>query len=322
VKTIAEAIAGCGVRIGRERKAGAAVTATGFDERLARVEAGDALTADEIRQLGASPDIVSLGMLADTLRRRMRGTTATYLRVATCALEGSFSEAVPPAARELCITGEPETAAAAIDAVRSARAVAGARTVSALAWADIERLGPAYDGGIAALLSALREAGLDSLRELPLDTLADAGAVVDALKSAGFSQLRLTIDASDPGARADLWLRAAELQARTGIIQTLNALPMTLRTFRPTTGYEDVRSVALARLAAPNIPSIQVDWTRYGPKLAQVALTFGADDVWGVSASDAAPEGRRRAAVEEIRRNIIAAGFEPVERDGRYGVTA
>ena len=59
--------------------------------------------------------------------------------------------------------------------------------------------------------------------------------------------------------------------------------------------------VALARLAAPNIPSIQVDWRRYGPKLAQVALTFGADDIDGDLASDEAPEGRRRAPLEEIR---------------------
>ena len=76
--------------------------------------------------------------------------------------------------------------------------------------------------------------------------------------------------------------------------------------------------VALARLAAPNVPSIQVDWRRYGPKLAQVALTFGADDIDGVSASDEAPEGRRRAPLAEIERNVEAAGLSPVERDGRF----
>ena len=92
---------------------------------------------------------------------------------------------------------------------------------------------------------------------------------------------------------------------------------MALSAFKPTTGYDDVKAVAIARLAAPLVPHIQVDWLRYGPKLAQVALTFGADDVDGVSASDAAPEGRRRSPLEEIRRNIEAAGFEPVERGGR-----
>jgi aminodeoxyfutalosine synthase len=93
---------------------------------------------------------------------------------------------------------------------------------------------------------------------------------------------------------------------------------LSLNAFRPTTGYEDVKMIAVARLAAPDVPHVQVDWVRYGPKLAQVALTFGADDLDGVSASDDAPEGRRRAPLEEIRRNIQAAGFEPVERDGRF----
>jgi 2-iminoacetate synthase ThiH len=37
-----------------------------------------------------------------------------------------------------------------------------------------------------------------------------------------------------------------------------------------------------------------------------------------VSASDDSPDGRRRAPLEEIRRNIRAAGFEPVERNGRF----
>jgi 2-iminoacetate synthase ThiH len=56
----------------------------------------------------------------------------------------------------------------------------------------------------------------------------------------------------------------------------------------------------------------------YGPKLAQVALTVGADDVDAVSAVDDMSQGRRRAPLEEITRNIRAAGFEPVERDGRF----
>ena len=86
----------------------------------------------------------------------------------------------------------------------------------------------------------------------------------------------------------------------------------------PTTGYDDVKRVALARLIVDNMPSIQVDWSLYGPKLAQVALTVGADDVDGVSAEDETGQGRRRAPLEEIRRNIRAAGQEPVERNGRF----
>ena len=73
----------------------------------------------------------------------------------------------------------------------------------------------------------------------------------------------------------------------------------------------------MARLLTP-VDHIQVDWLRYGPKLAQVALTFGADDVDGVSPADEVAEGRRRAPLEEIRRNIRAASAEPVERDARF----
>src|SRR5213075_3439860 len=86
----------------------------------------------------------------------------------------------------------------------------------------------------------------------------------------------------------------------------------------PTTGYEDVRHVALARIVCDNVPSIQVDWALYGPKLAQVALTVGADDVDSVSAADDTGEGRRRAPLEEITRNIRAAGLTPVARNGRF----
>ena len=82
----------------------------------------------------------------------------------------------------------------------------------------------------------------------------------------------------------------------------------------PTTGYDDVRAVALARLALPSVKNIQVDWAQYGPKLAQVALTFGANDLDRVSTVDDESLGKRRTSVEDVRRNIAAAGFKPVER--------
>ena len=88
----------------------------------------------------------------------------------------------------------------------------------------------------------------------------------------------------------------------------------------PTTGFDDVKRIAMARLVIENIPSIQVDWALYGSKLAQVALTVGADDVDAVSASEESPLGPRRSPLAEIRRNIRAAGPEPAERNGRFDV--
>ena len=79
-----------------------------------------------------------------------------------------------------------------------------------------------------------------------------------------------------------------------------------------------MRQVALARLLVDNIQSIQVDWRIYGPKLAQVALAFGANDVDGVSPVDSLEHGRRRAPLEEITQNIRAASLVPVQRNGRF----
>jgi aminodeoxyfutalosine synthase len=152
--------------------------------------------------------------------------------------------------------------------------------------------------------------------------MANADSALEMLMAAGYTRVRLSIEKAPLADRVALLLRAAALQERFPVVQALDPLPTALNAFRPTTGYEDVKMVALARLAAPAIPTIQVDWPRYGPKLAQVALTFGADDLDGIPAADDMSEGRRRATVEELRRNIEAAGFEPAERDGHFNPVA
>jgi aminodeoxyfutalosine synthase len=288
------------------------------DAYIDRLNAGERLSAGEIQELAASPDILILGMLADVVRGRLHGTRATFLRVAEWAADGTADQSVPAQAQELRITGSPADVSAAVRAVQLAKAAAGERTVSGFTWADVERL--AGEGKVDDVLNRVRDAGLDALAELPLDAMNDGAVAIDRLAATGFGRLRLTIDKSSAEKRTSLLLQAADLQGKFGCIQAISPLPMTLATFRPTTGYEDVKVVAIARLAAPNIPTVQVDWRRYGPKLAQVALTFGADDIDGISPSDDAPEGRRRAPLEEIRRNIEAAGFQPVERDGRFAV--
>ena len=297
------------------------MTAT-FDALMERVHAGEPLPADDVLQLAAAADILPLGMLADSLRRRLHGDTVTYVRVAQCPFDSSFVDAVPLAAREVRITGQPQTLNIAVTAVEAAKAVAGDRAVSGFSWPDVERLAAPDGATVARVLERLREAGLDAIAEVPLDCAGGVADVIEQLAGAGYRQLRLTIEKAPAGDRTRLLLDAAALQERFACIQTINPLPALLNAFRPTTGYEDVKMVAVARLAAPNIPTVQVDWLRYGPKLAQVALTFGADDLDAVNPSDEAPDGRRRAPLEEVRRNIEAAGFSPAERDGRFSVLA
>ena len=133
---------------------------------------------------------------------------------------------------------------------------------------------------------------------------------------------RLTVH-HGPGDREG-WIalirRATDLQASAGGIRAFAPLPRIVDPAQPSTGYDDVIAVALTRLLVDTIPSIQVDWALYGPKLAQVALTVGADDVDGIAAVEPGILGPRRSALEEIRGNIRAAAFEPVERNARWEI--
>ena len=297
-------------------------TSATFDRLLERVTAGECLAAPEIGELAAAPDILPLGMLADVVRRRAHGARVTYLRVASCAFDQPVVHAIPPAAREVRIVGTPASLGVATTAVENAKAAAGDRPVSGFSWGDVDRAAAVAGMPVSRALEILRSAGLEALVDVPLDAIADAARVVDCLMGAGFRRLRFTIEKAPAAERRALIERASALQHQYGSIQAVNPLPTVLDTFRPTTGYDDVKAVAIARLAAPNIPTIQVDWFRYGPKLAQVALTFGADDLDSVSADDDAPEGRRRSPLEEVRRNVEAAGLLPAERDGRFDVVA
>ena len=295
-------------------------TSTMFDTYLERIDAGEPLSADEITELASTPDILPLGMLADTARRRRHDVRTTFLRVAVYPIDASFGEAVPPQAKEVRITGSPKDVSHALELLQRVKTIAAGRAISAFSWTDLERIAGEAQTSTRDVLSALRRAGLDAVAELPLDRMTDVDAAIDILHTAGFERLRLTIDTIAATERTALFFRVQQAQQRFGCIHAINPLPMRLATFRPTTGYEDVKTVAIARLAAPDVPTIQVDWLRYGPKLAQVALTFGADDIDGISPSDEAPEGRRRAPLEDVRRNIEAAGYTPVERDGRFAV--
>lgn len=281
----------------------------------AKVTAGEPLTHEDIRQLATTPDILLLGMLADEARRRVRGTRVTFVRVTSCPIDAASIDP-PPAAREVRLTGQPSSLDAAMAAVKAAKRVAGDRLVSGFSLADL--IAVARGGSLETVLRALRGAGLDMVAEAPLDRLAELDDALQALERAGFPRVRLTVDCAPAPERLELLLRARELHARFSGIVAINPLPLVLNSFRPTTGYEDVKMVALARLALPGVPSVQVDWLRYGPKLAQVALTFGADDLDNVAATDESPGGPRRSHLAEVRRNIEAAGFTPAERDGLF----
>ncbi len=205
-------------------------------------------------------------------------------------------------------------------AVTAAAALAAGVPVTGFSLADLHALAPDEDA-LASLCSRLHDAGLDAIAETPidLDLLSQPAIAVRAARDAGLGVWRLTVQRlADNVARIATVERARELQAAVGGFRAFAPLPRTVSVTEPTTGYDDVKQVALARVVVTNIDSIQVDWPIYGPKLAQVALTVGADDVDGIAAVDPGVLGTRRSPIEEIKGNIRAAALEAVERDGRF----
>ncbi len=170
------------------------------------------------------------------------------------------------------------------------------------------------------MLSALRKTGLEIITQAPIDRLAAPEQALEALADAGLQLARLTVNDTPEREWTSVCLEVAALQTRLGAIRAFAPLARAIDATQPTTGYEDVKRIAISRVLAGNVDTIQVDWALYGPKLAQVALTFGADDIDSVAADNDASQGRRRSPVEDIRRSVKSAGFEPVERDGRFNL--
>jgi aminodeoxyfutalosine synthase len=93
--------------------------------------------------------------------------------------------------------------------------------------------------------------------------------------------------------------------------------------FRDTTGFTDLKAIAVSRLLLDNFPHIKAYWIMLTPRVAQVALRFGADDIDGTvveekiyhDAGATTPQGMTR---HELIRLIREAGQEPFERDTLY----
>jgi aminodeoxyfutalosine synthase len=268
----------------------------------------------------ATRDLIAVGVQGDDIRRRMHGPRTTFVRVFETHV-GAPPPARPAglAAGELRIVGRPANEAAATAAVKATAALAAGVPVTGFSLADLHALAPDADA-LAALCSRLHDAGLDAIAETPIDQdlLSQPAIAVRAARDAGLGVWRLTVHTLADSARIATVERARDLQAAVGGFRAFAPLPRTVSVTEPTTGYDDVKQVALARVVVTNIDSIQVDWPLYGPKLAQVALTVGADDVDGIAAVDPGVLGTRRSPIEEIKGNIRAAALEAVERDGRF----
>jgi aminodeoxyfutalosine synthase len=92
-----------------------------------------------------------------------------------------------------------------------------------------------------------------------------------------------------------------------------------------TTGIDDLKNVAVARLMLDNFPHIKAYWVMIGPQMAQIALSFGADDMDGTVKEEvithmAGAETDQAIGSTTLVRLIKEAGRIPVQRDTLYNV--
>jgi cyclic dehypoxanthinyl futalosine synthase len=128
-------------------------------------------------------------------------------------------------------------------------------------------------------------------------------------------------------ARVEHLMRVRELQDETGGFTAF--IPWTFQEentamegeVEPSGGYDYLRTLAISRLALDNVRHVQGSWVTQGPKIGQLSLYFGADDLGSIMLEEnvvAAAGATWRMTQGEMERLIRDAGFTPVQRRTLY----
>ncbi|GAB4419284.1 MAG: aminofutalosine synthase MqnE [Bryobacter sp.] len=198
---------------------------------------------------------------------------------------------------------------------------------------------------IRQVLERLKEAGMDSLpgggaeifdervRRIICDHKIDGNQWIDTAREAHRLGLHsnctmLYGHVETEAERVDHLLRLRALQDETQGFQTFIPLAFhpantPLEHIPSTTGFDDIKNIAIARLMLDNIPHIKAYWIMMTPQIAQIAQRFGADDLDGTVVEekiyhDAGATTSQSLRRGELERLIREAGREPVERDTLY----
>ncbi|MBM4072046.1 MAG: aminofutalosine synthase MqnE [Planctomycetes bacterium] len=195
------------------------------------------------------------------------------------------------------------------------------------------------------ILAEFRDAGLGSLpgggaeifhadvRDKICEHKADAGAWIRIHREAHELGLRsnatmLYGHIEEARHRIDHLCRLRELQDETGGFQTF--IPLAFHPANTKLDHlpkpsvlRDLRTMAVSRLMLDNFAHIKAYWIMLGIQTAQIALSYGADDLDGTVVHekiyhDAGSDSPQELTVAEIRRLIEEAGRDPIERDTLY----
>jgi aminodeoxyfutalosine synthase len=217
--------------------------------------------------------------------------------------------------------------------------------LKAFTMVEIAFFAKLYKMSIRDVLVKLKEAGVDSMpgggaeifservRAIICDHKIDGNEWLDVARIAHEVGLKsnatmLYGHIENDEDRVDHLMKLRKLQHDTKGFQTFIALSFhpdntPLQHLPWTTGMQDLKQIAISRLVLDNFPHIKAYWQMLTPKIAQIALRFGADDIDGTvveekiyhDAGAETPQGLRR---QDLIRLIKEAGREPLERDTLY----
>ncbi|MEO5800030.1 MAG: aminofutalosine synthase MqnE [Gemmatimonadales bacterium] len=222
--------------------------------------------------------------------------------------------------------------------------------IKALTAVEIAHLARIEKSSVSEVLVALKEAGLTSLPGGGAEVFSTAvRATIAERKLTGTEWINVHREAHRLGIptnctmlyghietaddRIEHLTMLRDLQDETGGFLTYiplayhtehNELGIELgRVGTATTGFEDLKNIAVGRLFLDNIPHVKTHWPMVTPFLSQIALAFGCDDVEGTVVfervyHEAGATTQMHLAYEGLVALIRDAGKEPVERNSLY----
>jgi len=234
-----------------------------------------------------------------------------------------------------------------LDLLRTIKATRPHLHVKGFTMIELDEIARVAGKPIESVLEELKQAGLDSCpgggaevlsrrvhRKLYNGKLPPEQwlATVRKVHAAGFksnaTMLFGHIETTDE--RLDHMIQLRQVQDETGGF--MQFIPLVfhpdntpLERLGKTTGTDALRTIAIARLMLDNVPHVKAYWILMDVPVAQLALSYGADDVDGTvveehiyhDAGATTPQVVQRA---ELIRWIRDAGRVPVERDTLYNV--
>lgn len=200
------------------------------------------------------------------------------------------------------------------------------------------------------VLTAMRDAGVDTLPGGGAEVFSSAvRATIADRKMVGEDWLRVHREAHELGMPTNCTMLYGHVESHEDRVRHLMAL-RTLQDDAPgflayiplayhpdgnelgaelgmqgsaTTGFDDLKNIAVGRLLLDNIPHIKTHWPMVTPFLSQIALHFGCDDVEGTVVfervyHEAGAQTPMEMSYGALVRFIHGAGKDPVERDSLY----